>query len=390
MTLDTDTTAPVTDTPAPASAPEAKAPAGPDPYKEELSKAEQLDQAEEAELRAAFKRAQTDNTSEPEDEDKPQPARDPKTGKFAPALKEELKTEDDQPKAEKPEAKAEKATKDADQKPAPKPEEAKTPAVEAPKHWTDKQKAALSKLDPEEQEAFIKEATEARQHLSRQGNALKAYEPIGRVIQENKALFDRAGVTPDQGIAALLRAQAQLSDPSTALNALMKIAQDFNIDLGASAAAEDQEFADPDVLQLRQELEETRRVARESQETLQRMLSEQRAQAAEGMVNQFFRTQNETIDDATAENVALRVKMIRSAYPNANPQDILARAWEEVRALDPGRQEKIIAEKMKAQAALVEEARRAQALAVQSEPDPLSAASEDEMLRRAYRKGRAA
>ena len=388
MTLDTDTTAPVTDTPAPDT--EAKVPAGPDPYKDDLSDAEQLDQAEDAELRAAFKRAQTDNPSEPEDEPAKAPVKDPKTGKFVSPLKEELKTEDDQPKAEKPEAKAEKATKDAAQKPAPKPEEAKPPAVEAPKHWSDKQKAALSKLDPEEAEAFIKEATEARQHLSRQGNALKAYEPIGRVIQENKALFDRAGVTPDQGIAALLRAQAQLGDPNTAHQALMKIAQDFNIDLGASAAAEDQEYADPDVLQLRHELEETRRVARESQETLQRMLSEQRAQAAEGMVNQFFQTQNETIDDATAEHVALRVKMIKSAYPNANPQDILARAWEEVRALDPGRQEKIIAEKMKAQAARVEEARRAQALAVQSEPDPLSAASEDEMLRRAYRKGRAA
>lgn len=401
MTLDTENTAPQTDVSAPP--PEAKTEAPADVFKEDLNDAEKMEAAEDAALRDAFRKSQAarEEDKEPDEPKKAAPVKDPKTGKFVSPLKEEVNTEDDKPLSGKEKPNTAKtdpkaADKDADQKPAAETkDEAKKPAVEAPKHWSEKQKAALSKLAPDEQEEFIKEATEARQHLSRQGNALKTYEPIGRMLTEHKQSFDRYGLNYEQGLKLLLETNAALDDPNTVQDAYYKLgaklSQMHGFDVGrmqSQAEPEDQDWVDPNVLQLRQELEETRRVARESQETLQRMLYQQREESLTGFVNQFF--EGKEIDDALGEEVSRRVVMLRTVYPDASNDQLLARAYEEARLLNPATQEKIIAEKLKEEAAKVEQARRAAALAVQSEPDPYSAASEDEMLRRAYRKRSAA
>lgn len=390
MTLDTEQSAQIS-TPepqSPAPAPEASTPSV-DPFKEELSKAEQLDAAEDAELRKAYRRAKEQSPSEPEPEDEPKAVRDPKTGKFVSPLKEELKTEDDTAEAETPEPKAVKAEKTSDPKLAPKTEEAKKPAVEAPKHWSEKVRQEFAKLDPEAQQELAKEATEMRQHLSRYGRAVKEMEPVAKVLQEHKALFEQAGIAPDQGIAALLRAQAQLSDPNTARQTLLKIAEDFNIDLGGvSAEPEDAEWVDPNVSQLRNHISQLEnRLAHYERHTATQM-QEQQAAAATSFVEQF--AQGKEDFEALADGIEARVRMYRAAYPDVPANEILAKAYEEERALNPATREKLIAEKLKEQAAKVEQARRAAALSVRSEPDPYSAASEDDMLRQAYRRGRAA
>jgi hypothetical protein len=405
MTLDTEGQAPTTtpETSAPAPAPEAKAPETPDVFKEELSEREQLDQAERAELSKVYRRMQADRQAEPEEEEKPSATRDPKTGKFTSALKEEVQTGDDEKpisgkqkpnSAEADPKSAEK--KDSEPKPEPKAEEAKKPAVEAPKHWSDKQKAALSKLDPDEQEAFIKDATEARQHLSRQGNALKAYEPIGRILTEHKPAFDRYGLNYEQGLKTLLDTNAALEDPNTVQEAYYKLGaklskiHGFDVGMASQAEPEDQDWVDPNILQLRQELEASRREAQESRQQLNQLLQDQKTQAAGGLVNQFFQGKDEELTDEIADQLSVRIRMLQAVYPNAPQDQVLARAWHEVVTLDPARQEKLIAEKQREQAAKVEQARRAAALAVQSEPDPSTATSERDMMRRIYRKNHAA
>lgn len=386
MTLDTEGQAPeaAPETQAPAPAPEAKAPETPDVFKEELSEKEQLEQAERAELSKVYRRMQADRQPEPEEEEKPS-NRDPKTGQYK-SLKEEVQTGDDEkPEAREPEAK----TKSPDQKqPAPKPEEAKKPAVEAPKHWSQKVREEFAKLDPEAQQELAKEATEMRQNLSRQGRVLQEMQPVAKVLQEHKALFEQNGMSYDQGIAALLRAQAALSNPNTARDALLTLAKNYNIDLSDAAEPEDGEWVDPNVARLTQHVEDLQnRLAQYERHTATQM-QEQQSAAATNFVEQF--AQGKEDFEALADEIELRVKMYRAAYPQAPANEILAKAYEEARMLNPATQEKLLAEKQREQAAKVEQARRAAALAVQSEPDPSTATSEREMMRRIYRKNHAA
>lgn len=388
MTLDTEGQAPAPAPETQAPAPEAKAPETADIFKEELSEAEKLEAAEREELRKVYRKSQAEReaTREPEEEEKPS-NRDPKTGQYK-SLKEEVQTGDDddeKPKAKEPEAK----TKSPDQKQiAPKAEEAKKPAVEAPKHWSDRQKAAFAKLDAEEQELFAREANEARQNLSRQGRALQEMQPVAKVLQEHKALFEQNGMSYDQGIAALLRAQAALSNPNTAKDALLTLAKNYNIDLSDGAEPEDGEWVDPNVARLTQHVTELQnRLAHYERQTAEQ-LQEQKSVAATSFVEQFAQGKDDF--EALADDIFARVKMYRAAYPDAPHDQVLAKAYEEARMLNPATQEKLLAEKQREQAAKVEQARRAAALAVQSEPDPSTATSEREMMRRIYRKNHAA
>ena len=82
--------------------------------------------------------------------------------------------------------------------------------------------------------------------------------------------------------------------------------------------------------------------------------------------------------------------MLRLAAPNRPNMEILQQAWQEARTLSPAYQEKVFAERQKENAAKVEKANRAASLAVSSAPDPSSATSEDEQMRRIFRKNHAA
>lgn len=349
--------------------------------------AEQKDKAEYDMLAKAFDKAAAKpapGEPEPEGEETTEaaPERGP-DGKFKSKLPEGAKAEaaDESEETETEDPSKTKAT-------APKTEEAK-PAVEAPKHWSEKMRKEFAKLDPEAQREFAKESTEMRQNLSRYGRAVKEMEPVTRVLQENKALFDQAGVSPDQGIAALLRAQAQLSNPNTARNALLKIAQDFNIDLsGTAAEAEDQDWVDPNVAQLQNHVQMlTDRLAQYERHTVEQTQAHQQ-QTAVAMVNQFFADKGDVSDELATE-VANRARMYTLANPDMPFMERLAKAWDETQALSPATRERMIQEEIERKAKAAQKARKAASLNVTSSDKP-GGMSEYDRLAAAYDKAMSA
>ena len=226
-----------------------------------------------------------------------------------------------------------------------------------------------------------------RQNLSRQGRALQELQPVAKVLQEHKALFEQNGVSYDQGIAALLRAQVALSDPNTARNALLKLAETYNIDLGNGAEPEDQDWVDPNVTQLRATVEQLQnRLAHYERHTAEQM-QEQQSAAATNFVDQF--AQGKEDFEALADEIELRVRMYRAAYPQAPANEILAKAYEEARALNPATRDKLVNEEIERKAKAAEKARKAASLNVASSDKP-GRMSEYDRLSAAYDKAMSA
>jgi hypothetical protein len=351
--------------------------------------AEERDKAEYDKLSAAFDKAAAKpapGEDEPEAEAeeveaKVKPDRHP-DGKFKSKLPEGAKAQAAEEEADDTDDDSQE-TKAA----APETKEAKKPAVEAPKHWSEKVRAEFAKLDPEAQRELAKETTEMRQNLSRQGRALQELQPVAKVLQEHKALFEQNGVSYDQGIAALLRAQVALSDPNTARNALLKLAETYNIDLGNGAEPEDQDWVDPNVTQLRATVEQLQnRLAHYERHTAEQM-QEQQSAAATNFVDQF--AQGKEDFEALADEIELRVRMYRAAYPQAPANEILAKAYEEARALNPATRDKLVNEEIERKAKAAEKARKAASLNVASSDKP-GRMSEYDRLSAAYDKAMSA
>lgn len=350
--------------------------------------AEERDKAEYDKLSAAFDKAAAKpapgepeaETEEPEAKAAPERGPD---GKFKSKLPEGAKAEAAEGDEETDDTDDSQETKAA----APETKEAKKPAVEAPKHWSEKVRAEFAKLDPEAQRELAKETTEMRQNLSRQGRALQELQPVAKVLQEHKALFEQNGVSYDQGIAALLRAQVALSDPNTARNALLKLAETYNIDLGNGAEPEDQDWVDPNVTQLRATVEQLQnRLAHYERHTAEQM-QEQQSAAATNFVDQF--AQGKEDFEALADEIELRVRMYRAAYPQAPANEILAKAYEEARALNPATRDKLVNEEIERKAKAAEKARKAASLNVASSDKP-GRMSEYDRLSAAYDKAMSA
>lgn len=342
--------------------------------------AEERDKAEYDRLSAAFDKAAAkpapgEPEPEGEEEAKAAPERGP-DGKFKSKLPEGAKAEA---------AEEETETDDDSQETkavAPKTEEAKKPAVEAPKHWSEKVRAEFAKLDPEAQRELAKEATEMRQNLSRYGRAVKEAEPVMRVLNESKALFDKHGFSFDQGISSLLRAQAALENPNTAKDALLSLARQYNIDLADTAEAEDQDWVDPRLAQLSQHVEMlTGRLAQYERHATEQTQAQQQA-THEAMVNQFFADKGEISEELSTE-IANRARMYTLAHPDMPVMDRLAKAWDEVQALNPATRERMIAQEIERKAKAAQKARKAASLNVTSSDKP-GGMSEYDRLSQAY------
>jgi hypothetical protein len=258
-------------------------------------------------------------------------------------------------------------------------------------------KAEFAKLDPEAQESLAKEATEMRQTISRQGRVLKEMEPVAKVLQDNKALFDKYGVSMDQGVAALLRAQTMLENPNTARDALLHLAKQYNVNLGSTESQQtDDEWTDPAVSQLRDKVTQLIALNEQLHDRLahfERHTVESQQQAhvdgLKGVVQAYARTVPDwsEIPDDVLEG---QIRLARVENQEAPPEKILEIAVERARWATPALREKAIQAEIDKKTKLMEQARQAAALNVQSAPDPSMATSERDIYRQIYRKHHAA
>lgn len=178
--------------------------------------------------------------------------------------------------------------------PAEPPTPAETPAapaVEAPQHWAAADKELFGRLPPDGQKFLLD------RHKSMEGEFtrnMQAIAPIRKVADHWQPYLQQFGpdATPDKVFNHLLQAEYDLrhGTPEQKTALFRKWAQDYQIDLGQPAQPAVDEYADPQVTAVRQELAEMKawRASREQAETQHRQQQEQQQlQALQSTITSF-------------------------------------------------------------------------------------------------------
>lgn len=150
-------------------------------------------------------------------------------------------------------------TEPSTDQPAEAASEPAKPAIAAPLSWSSEQKAKWASLPPDLQQYIAHRDKESHEAISRAGQQLKAYEPIGQIIQHFADTWQRNKLHPADGIARLLAVEQNLAkDPHSAIK---DIAKAYGVDLRTLAT--DTQTAEaaqtsPEVSAIRDELLRTR------------------------------------------------------------------------------------------------------------------------------------
>lgn len=275
-----------------------------------------------------------------------------------------------------------------------KPPEQQVAAIEPPQSWSAEMKAVFPSLPPAAQEFIAKRESEALTKISQQGQELSQLQPIRSVVEQNWDVFERNGVSPDEGIGRLLSAERLLEQDAP--SAIAQIAQAYGVDLAMFAPPANQSEAAlrHHIAQLEARLNETssriyEREAREAETHTKTVLTEIERFAADKSDWQELET------DVLAEITGIRANIEAGLSQPMSPNDILAKAYERAQRNNPTvwakKQE---AERKAAEAKKVEEAQKRAESAKRSNtlnistPSVSGKASQswDDDLRASYRK----
>jgi hypothetical protein len=278
-----------------------------------------------------------------------------------------------------------------------KPVEQAKPAIDPPASWSREVREKWATLPPDVQEYVARRESEAHSQISRLGQTAKAAEPLLSVIEQNRELFDRRQVSPDQGIAALLGAQRKLDENPVA--AIGWLAQQYGVDLAMFANPDaNASTQDPMVVGLQHELANLRRELAETKGTVQsRIQAEQQAQFTQYQTTvESFLAGKELSDSDEAELVVL-VNAEKQLNPGKTPEQLLKDAYETFQYRSPERRAKMLEQQMAEQRAKdakeaekkATEAKKLQSMNVRSTPAGSSNAKSmddtlQEIARRAY------
>lgn len=315
MTLENEgTNVPATDTAAPSDTPATP----------ETQEAPDWDKAVDSDLKAIFQ--------------KHNPERDD-SGKFAAKEAPATETQDQAP---------EKA-------PEPQPQAA---AIEAPISWSAEAKQTWASLPPAAQEYILKRETEAQEKLSQQGRELGQLTPLREVVEHHSDIFQRNGVTPEDGIARLLGAERMLEENPVAAIEQLASAYGVNLAMFAPAANQSEAALRQQIAQLEARLNETsksirEREWREAQTTQKQTLSE---------IERFASDKSdwpELENDILTEITGIRANIDAGLIQPLSTQQILEKAYERAQRNNPAVwQKKQDEERKAAEAKKVEEARK--------------------------------
>lgn len=163
-------------------------------------------------------------------------------------------------------ADAPSVTEVADQTAQTVPEQAK-PAIEAPISWSAEQKAKWATLPPDTREYIAQRDKESHEAITRAGQQIKAYEPIGKVIEQFSHVFQKNGLQPHDGIARMMAVNEMLeANPETAIR---EIARAYGVNLSGdaeqNATPESQRIAELEARLAKQETHLTARMRQEQE-----------------------------------------------------------------------------------------------------------------------------
>ncbi len=198
-------------------------------------------------------------------------------------------------------------------------------ATEPPKSWSREQKEKWATLPPETQEYILQRDREAHDQISRLGREATAAKELNSVIEQYKPLFERNGIQPSQGIAALLDAQAMLDNPQTRLAAIAKICETYGVNLQQLA----QVNPNTETLTIRAQLEATQRQLAEMRSLLQQQAQETQVKAQSSIeqdIQTFAKANPEW--SLVEDRIVPFVQAAREQSPSASNQEVLRTAME--------------------------------------------------------------
>ena len=132
-------------------------------------------------------------------------------------------------------AEAPQVKENADQTADAVVEQAK-PAFDIPTSWSAEMKAKLASLPPEHAEVIKYAAQRDKEQgdaIARAGQQVKAFEPIGKVIEQFSHVFQKNGLQPHEGIARMMAVNEMLeANPEAAVR---EIAKAYGVNLQGNA-----------------------------------------------------------------------------------------------------------------------------------------------------------
>ena len=146
------------------------------------------------------------------------------------------------------------------------------PAIDAPISWTAEQKAKWASLPPDTQAYIAQRDKESHEAISRAGQQIKAYEPIGKVIEQYGHVFQKNGLQPHDGIARMMAVNEMLETNPRA--AIAEIAKAYGVNLQGNTD-EQTASSDPRIAELEA------RLARQESHLTAQMRQRQEAEANE-------------------------------------------------------------------------------------------------------------
>jgi hypothetical protein len=297
------------------------------------------------------------------------PTRDP-LGRFA-ARDAAAAPADGETTPDTPAADTAAETKPADQPAEATTEQAQTPAIEAPSSWSAEQKAKWASVPPDLQAYVAQRDKDAHEAISRAGQQIKAYEPIGQVLGHFRETFERNNLSPQDGVARLLAVEQWLG--RDAGDAIKGIAEAYGVDLRTligqpaqtAAAAEGQDGArDPAVASLETALADTRK---QLSQVVSHLNAQQRREleARQASENEQTAATTRLIDDfardkphfAAVEKVIFGLLHSGAATGNT-PTERLQSAYDMATHADPIRAQLSAAQRQAEEAKRTEESRK--------------------------------
>lgn len=246
-------------------------------------------------------------------------------------------------------------------------EQVAVPVHQPPQSWSADVKAKWAALPSDVQDYVLKRERESHEAITRQGQQIKAYEPIQRVLDQHKDVFERNGVTVDDGVSRLLAAQRMLeNDP---VSGIATLAQAYGVDLASfGRSTQPNGNAPPEVAVLHREIAELKR---QLGDTTNRIVSRERAEAQtqvqsmQSLIDKFSADKPDWAElesDVEVELQAINYKIEQGRAQAMTPEQKLALAYDRALRTNPEAWEKKqAAAKQAEEAKKVEEAAKRRA-----------------------------
>jgi hypothetical protein len=276
---------------------------------------------------------------------------------------------------------------------------AETPvaSIPVPQSWSSDVRDKWGQLPPELQTYIASRESESHQAITRQGQELKAIESVKSVIEQNKDIFERNGLSADDGISRLLSAERLLdSDPYSAIE---RLASAYGVDLAKYSGQQQQPGSAEQALHQRIAFLESRlndtsnRIAER-----ERHEAQTQTQSMTALIEKFADGKADWTDlenDILAEIIGIKAAVAEGAHPDISSDQLLTKAYERAQRNNPVAWQKKLASEQKAAnekkvaeaQKRAEDAKKANIVNIRSSPaDGRSPQSMDDTLRQTYRK----